>query len=133
MVAPRSSVAGSGAELELAGGDFPTKLDAEALGEAGEPGWQRTACGRRSPAVRSPVGPCPPRAPAGLGQPLIDRVAPHPLTNGATPEQLCELLQVRKSWVYDQAEAGRLPHVRLGNQLRFRRSDLAEYLRRIAG
>ena len=34
-----------------------------------------------------------------------------------TPDQLCELLQVRKSWVYDQVEAGRLPHLRLGNQL----------------
>jgi excisionase family DNA binding protein len=50
-----------------------------------------------------------------------------------TPDQLCSLLHVRKSWIYDQVEAGRLPHLRLGNQLRFRRADLAEYLRRTAG
>ena len=49
-----------------------------------------------------------------------------------TPDQLCKLLQVRKSWLYDQVEAGRLPHVRLGKQLRFRRSAIAEYLQQIA-
>lgn len=45
-----------------------------------------------------------------------------------TPDQLCELLQVKKSWLYDQVEAGRLPCLRLGKQLRFRRSDVQRYL-----
>jgi excisionase family DNA binding protein len=43
-------------------------------------------------------------------------------------DQLCELWGVKKSWVYDQVEAGKLPAVRLGKQLRFRESDLASYL-----
>jgi excisionase family DNA binding protein len=45
-----------------------------------------------------------------------------------TPNQLCELLQVRKSWVYDQVEQGKLPCLRLGKQLRFRRGDIDRYL-----
>ncbi|MFG1878043.1 helix-turn-helix domain-containing protein [Sphaerisporangium sp. NPDC049003] len=43
-------------------------------------------------------------------------------------DQLCGLWGVKKSWVYDQVEAGRLPVVRLGKQLRFRETDLAGYL-----
>jgi excisionase family DNA binding protein len=45
-----------------------------------------------------------------------------------TPDQVCDLLQVRKSWLYDQVEAGRLPHLRLGKQLRFRPREIADYL-----
>lgn len=37
-------------------------------------------------------------------------------------DQLCTLWGVKKSWVYDQVEAGRLPALRLGKQLRFKRS-----------
>ncbi len=40
-----------------------------------------------------------------------------------TPDQLCELLQVKKSWLYDQVEGGKFPCLRLGKQLRFRRAD----------
>lgn len=43
-------------------------------------------------------------------------------------DQLCELWGVKKSWIYDEVEAKRLPVVRLGRQLRFRRSALEEYL-----
>ncbi|MCW2942162.1 MAG: DNA-binding protein [Actinomycetia bacterium] len=43
-------------------------------------------------------------------------------------DQLCTLWGVKKSWVYDQVEAGRLPALRLGKQLRFREADLASYL-----
>jgi len=45
-----------------------------------------------------------------------------------TPDQLCALLQVRKSWLYDQIESGKFPCVRLGRQLRFRREDVNAYL-----
>ncbi|HEY6790209.1 MAG TPA: helix-turn-helix domain-containing protein [Trebonia sp.] len=38
------------------------------------------------------------------------------------------LLKVKKSWNYDEVEAGRLDALRLGKQLRFRPSDLARYL-----
>lgn len=43
-------------------------------------------------------------------------------------DQLCTLWGVKKSWVYDQVETGRLPAIRLGKQLRFRESDLVGYL-----
>jgi excisionase family DNA binding protein len=49
-----------------------------------------------------------------------------------TPDQLCELLQVKKSWLYDEVEAGRLPCLRLGKQLRFRRADIIRYLDELA-
>lgn len=42
-----------------------------------------------------------------------------------TVDDVCRLLKVKRSWVYDAAERGDLPVVRLGRQLRFRRSDLA--------
>jgi excisionase family DNA binding protein len=45
-----------------------------------------------------------------------------------TPDQLCSLLQVKKSWVYDQVERGLLPCLRLGKQLRFRQRDVRRYL-----
>jgi excisionase family DNA binding protein len=45
-----------------------------------------------------------------------------------TPDDVCTLLKVKKSWIYDEVEAGRLDALRLGKQLRFRPSDLARYL-----
>jgi excisionase family DNA binding protein len=50
-----------------------------------------------------------------------------------TPEQLSALFQVRKSWIYDQVEAGHLPCVRLGRQPRFHRCDIALHLERLSG
>jgi excisionase family DNA binding protein len=50
-----------------------------------------------------------------------------------TPDDVCALLKVKKSWVYDEVEAGRLEVLRLGKQLRFRPSDLARYLEGRAG
>jgi excisionase family DNA binding protein len=44
------------------------------------------------------------------------------------PDDVCTLLKVKKSWLYDEVEAGRLDAIRLGKQLRFRPSDLARYL-----
>lgn len=46
-----------------------------------------------------------------------------------TVADVCALFKVTKDWVYDEAEAGRLPHVKLGRKhLRFRRSELESYL-----
>ena len=45
-----------------------------------------------------------------------------------TPDDVCALLKVKKSWVYDEVERGALDAIRLGKQLRFRASDLARYL-----
>jgi excisionase family DNA binding protein len=45
-----------------------------------------------------------------------------------TPDDVCALLKVKKSWLYDVVESGALEAVRLGKQLRFRPSALARYL-----
>ena len=45
-----------------------------------------------------------------------------------TVDDLVGLLQVKKSWVYDEVEAGRLQCLRLGRQLRFRVVDVEAYL-----
>lgn len=45
-----------------------------------------------------------------------------------TPDDVCALLKVKKSWLYDAVESGALAAVRLGKQLRFRPSALARYL-----
>jgi excisionase family DNA binding protein len=49
-----------------------------------------------------------------------------------TLDELVALLKVRKSWLYDEVEAGRLPAIRLGRQLRFRIADVEAYLIRAA-
>jgi len=45
-----------------------------------------------------------------------------------TAEQVCAALACRRSWLYDEVEAGRFPAVRLGRQLRFRPADVIGYL-----
>jgi excisionase family DNA binding protein len=50
-----------------------------------------------------------------------------------TPDDVCTLLKVKKSWLYDTVENGALEAVRLGKQLRFRPSALARYLEQRAG
>jgi excisionase family DNA binding protein len=50
-----------------------------------------------------------------------------------TPDDVCTLLKVKKSWLYDTVESGALEAIRLGKQLRFRPSALARYLEQRAG
>src|ERR1700733_3861869 len=45
-----------------------------------------------------------------------------------TPDDVCALLKVKKSWLYDAVEDGALEAIRLGKQLRFRPSALVRYL-----
>ena len=45
-----------------------------------------------------------------------------------TPDDVCALLKVKKSWLYDTVETGALEAIRLGKQLRFRPSALVRYL-----
>jgi len=47
-----------------------------------------------------------------------------------TPRQVCSALACRRSWLYDEVQAGRFPVVRLGRQLRFRPADITSYLER---
>ena len=46
-----------------------------------------------------------------------------------TPDDVCALLKVKKSWLYDAVEDGAIEAIRLGKQLRFRPSALLRYLR----
>ena len=45
-----------------------------------------------------------------------------------TPDEVCTYLKINKDWLYDQVEARRIPHIRLGRQLRFRRTELDDFL-----
>jgi excisionase family DNA binding protein len=45
-----------------------------------------------------------------------------------TPDDVCTLLKVKKSWLYDTVESGTIEALRLGKQLRFRPSAIASYL-----
>jgi excisionase family DNA binding protein len=45
-----------------------------------------------------------------------------------TPDDVCALLKVKKSWLYDVVESGALDAIRLGKQLRFRPSAVGRYL-----
>ena len=74
------------------------------------------------------VTPQPPVGPFGpMTGPHSDRPEVRDL-DLLTPDDVCTLLKVKKSWIYDEVEAGRLSALRLGKQLRFRPSDLARYL-----
>lgn len=46
-----------------------------------------------------------------------------------TTRQVCDLLQVSRTWVSREAAAGRLPHVRIGRQYRFRAEDVEALIR----
>jgi excisionase family DNA binding protein len=45
-----------------------------------------------------------------------------------TPDDVCALLKVKKSWLYDTVENGAIEVIRLGKQLRFRPSAILRYL-----
>ena len=48
-----------------------------------------------------------------------------------TADELAERLGMKTEWVWAQARAGRIPHVRLGRYLRFRESAVEEWLREL--
>ncbi len=78
---------------------------------------------------------------SGSGEPL-GRGRTSPRTNGAggvsapdilrepllTPGDAARLLSVKTSWVYETVRDRRLPHHRIGRNLRFVRSDLAAWV-----
>jgi len=45
-----------------------------------------------------------------------------------TAEQVAEMLQVPKSWVYEAARGRRIPHVKLGRYVRFEREQIEVWL-----
>jgi excisionase family DNA binding protein len=54
--------------------------------------------------------------------------SPHWDLDLLTPDDVCGLLNVKKSWLYDTVENGAIEAIRLGKQLRFRPSALLRYL-----
>lgn len=61
------------------------------------------------------------------GRPIPPQ-SPHWDLDLLTPDDVCALLKVKKSWLYDAVESGALEAIRLGKQLRFRPSALVRYL-----
>ena len=61
------------------------------------------------------------------GRPLLPE-GPYWDLDLLTPDDVCALLKVKKSWLYDAVENGALEAIRLGKQLRFRPSALIRYL-----
>ena len=61
------------------------------------------------------------------GRPLLPE-GPYWDLEPLTPDDVCALLKVKKSWLYDAVENGALEAIRLGKQLRFRPSALTRYL-----
>ena len=59
------------------------------------------------------------------GSPGGSRVGIDPLL---TAEEVAELLQVTKAWVYAETRAKRIPHVPLGRYVRYRRSAVLQWL-----
>ena len=45
-----------------------------------------------------------------------------------TADELAAMLQVTRGWVYAEARAGRLPHIRLGHYVRFRDGAIRRWL-----
>jgi excisionase family DNA binding protein len=47
-----------------------------------------------------------------------------------TVQQVCQLLGVGRSWVYQRINSGQIPSVQLGGNLRVKREDLDEYIQK---
>lgn len=48
-----------------------------------------------------------------------------------TADEVAGLLRVTTGWVYAEARAGRIPHVRLGRYVRYRRSAIEAWVERL--
>lgn len=57
--------------------------------------------------------------------PRIDASQPSRLLEA---EDVAEYLGMRTDWVYREVRAGRLPHIRLGRAVRFRRESIEAWL-----
>ena len=77
--------------------------------------------GSRSPAGRRPA-PLPELPEGTLA------VSPEKLL---TAKEVAEMLGMGKDWLYGEVRAGRIPHVRLGRYVRFRRETLQRWLAEI--
>jgi excisionase family DNA binding protein len=47
--------------------------------------------------------------------------------------EVAAILHVARSWVYEETRHGRMPHVRLGRYVRYRRVAIEEWVRDLEG
>jgi excisionase family DNA binding protein len=48
-------------------------------------------------------------------------------------DEVAAILHVARSWVYEETRNGRLPHVRLGRYVRYRRTAIDEWVSSLEG
>lgn len=53
------------------------------------------------------------------------------MTSLMTADEVAADLGVSKDWIYAEVRAGRIPHVRLGRNVRFRAASIDEWIREI--
>ena len=59
---------------------------------------------------------------------MIETPAPAAVEQLLTADDVCAILKVKKSWLYDTVERGLIVPIRLGKQLRFRPAAITRYL-----
>ena len=64
--------------------------------------------------------------PAGAG---IPRVRFESASRLLEVEDVASILGMRTDWVYREVRAGRLPHIRLGRAVRFRRESIESWIK----
>ena len=70
----------------------------------------------RPAEAAGPSGPVGSVGPNGVADPLLTAV------------EVAKLLRVTTGWLYAETRAGRVPHVRLGRYVRYRRSGIERWL-----
>jgi len=50
-----------------------------------------------------------------------------------TASDVAALLGVSEDWIYSESRAGRIPHVKLGRNVRFRRSSIDTWIAELEG
>ena len=59
---------------------------------------------------------------------VVTAVVPHDPATLMLAAEVADLLQVTPAWVYAETRRGRLPHIRLGRYVRYRRSAIDAWL-----
>jgi excisionase family DNA binding protein len=69
---------------------------------------------------------------AEISKPMVGAAVPRTKFESASrlleAEDVADYLGMRTDWVYREVRAGRLPHIRLGRAVRFRRESIEAWL-----
>jgi hypothetical protein len=68
--------------------------------------------------------------PPGSRSPMNDRITPKDKL--LTPQEVCQWMDVKMNWLKDHTTRSQpiVPHIRMGKVIRFRRTDIAEFIER---